>query len=165
MRKHLLKPCWTLSDSVNNVFKIARFQEYYRVLQSVTEYYRVLQSITEYCRILQGFAEYCRLLRSVTECYSVLQSVTECYRVFLAHLLRPIFGLVLHETINLSVYHPCEACLKSPLNFHTLLLKMKVKFFLVSMTYLGSLKHFGKKLLGLQRCRDCLFSCTCKEIP
>ena len=30
-----------------NVFKTTRFQEYYRVLQSIAEYYRVLQSITE----------------------------------------------------------------------------------------------------------------------
>ena len=38
-----------------------------------------------------------RVLQSVTECYRVLQSVTECtkyYKVFLAHLLGPIFGLV-----------------------------------------------------------------------
>ena len=45
-----------------------------RVLQSVTEYYRVFQSITEY--------------------HIVLQSVAEYHRVFLAHLLGPIFGLV-----------------------------------------------------------------------
>ena len=48
-------------NSVTDVFKITRFQEYHRVLQSITECYRVLQS--------------------VTECYRVLQSVTECYRV------------------------------------------------------------------------------------
>ena len=41
------------------------------------------------------------MLHSVTECYKVLQrvtecySVTECYRIFLAHLLGPISGLVI----------------------------------------------------------------------
>ena len=44
------------------------------MLQSVTEYYRVLQSITENSRVLQNIKEY--------------------YRVFLAHLLGPISGLV-----------------------------------------------------------------------
>ena len=34
-------------QSLSDVFKITRFQEYYRVLQSITEYYRALQSITE----------------------------------------------------------------------------------------------------------------------
>ena len=76
-----------------------------RVLQSVTEYCRVLQSDTECCRVSQSDTECYRVLQSVTECYRVLQSVTKCYRVlqsvteyyrvFLAHLLRPIFGLVL----------------------------------------------------------------------
>ena len=66
---------------VIDVFKIFTL---YRVLQSITEYYRVLQSITEYYRVLQ----------SVTECCRVLQSVTDSYRVFLAHLLGLIFGLV-----------------------------------------------------------------------
>ena len=32
----------------------------------------------------------------------MLQSVTECYRVFLAHLLGPIFGLVFARTIALA---------------------------------------------------------------
>ena len=54
--------------------------EYYRVLQSLTECYRVLQSITEYYR-----AEY----------YRVMQSIAQYCRVFQAHLLGPIFGLVL----------------------------------------------------------------------
>ena len=44
------------------------------MLQSVTECYRVLQSITENSRVLQNIKEY--------------------YRVFLAHLLGPISGLV-----------------------------------------------------------------------
>ena len=35
------------------------------------------------------------MLQSVTECYRVLQSFAVCYRVFLAHLLGPIFGLVI----------------------------------------------------------------------
>ena len=35
-------------NSVTDVFKITRFQEYHRLLESVTEYYRVLQSVTEY---------------------------------------------------------------------------------------------------------------------
>ena len=35
------------------------------------------------------------MLLFVTECFRVLQSVTEYYRVFLAHLLGPISGLVL----------------------------------------------------------------------
>ena len=34
------------------------------------------------------------MLPFVTECFRVLQSVTEYYRVFLAHLLGPISGLV-----------------------------------------------------------------------
>ena len=34
------------------------------------------------------------MLLFVTECFRVLQSVTEYYRVFLAHLLGPISGLV-----------------------------------------------------------------------
>ena len=41
------------------------------------------------------------MLYSVTECYIVLQSVTECYRVFLAHLLGPIFGLVFYDLASL----------------------------------------------------------------
>ena len=45
------------------------------MLESVTECYRVLQSITENSRVLQNIKEY--------------------YRVFLAHLLGPISGLVL----------------------------------------------------------------------
>ena len=44
------------------------------MLQSVTECYRILQSITENSRVLQNIKEY--------------------YRVFLAHLLGPISGLV-----------------------------------------------------------------------
>ena len=44
------------------------------MLESVTECYRVLQSITENSRVLQNIKEY--------------------YRVFLAHLLGPISGLV-----------------------------------------------------------------------
>ena len=45
------------------------------MLESVTECYRVLQSITENSRVLQNIKEY--------------------YRVFLAHLLGPISGLVI----------------------------------------------------------------------
>ena len=79
----------------------SRFQDYkvlesiaecYRVLQIVTECYRVLQSITEYCRVLQSIAEYCRVLQSITEYYKVLQCII---KTNLAHLLGPIFGLVL----------------------------------------------------------------------
>ena len=47
------------------------------MLESVTECYRVLQSITENSRVLQNIKEY--------------------YRVFLAHLLGPISGLVYCE--------------------------------------------------------------------
>ena len=65
------------------------------MLQSVRECYRVLQSITGCLRVLQSVIECYRMLQSVTECYSMLQSVTECYRVFLAHLLGPISGLVI----------------------------------------------------------------------
>ena len=59
-----------------------------------TEYYRLLQNVTEYCRVLQSIVEYCRVLQSVTDCNKVQHSVAACYRVFLAHLLGPIFGLV-----------------------------------------------------------------------
>ena len=59
----------------------SRFQDK-RVLESSTECYRVLQIITEYKR--------------------VLQNITECYSVFLAHLLGPIFGLVLSEIVTLQ---------------------------------------------------------------
>ena len=52
------------------------------MLESVTECYRVLQSITENSRVLQNIKEY--------------------YRVFLAHLLGPISGLV-SFTIDLLV--------------------------------------------------------------
>ena len=41
------------------------------------------------------------MLQSVAECCRVLQSVTECFRVFLAHLLGPIFGLVFALTSNM----------------------------------------------------------------
>ena len=80
-------------------------KECYRVLQSDTECYRVLQSVTEYDRVLESVTQCYRVLESVTECYRVLQSVTEDYRVLqcitkyykanLAHLLGPIFGLIL----------------------------------------------------------------------
>ena len=40
------------------------------------------------------FQDY-RVLKSITECYRVLQNITEYYSVFIAHLLGPIFGLVL----------------------------------------------------------------------
>ena len=43
--------------------------------------------------MLQSF--FFRVLQSVTEYCKVMQSTTEYYRVFLAHLLGPIFGLVL----------------------------------------------------------------------
>ena len=59
------------------------------MLQSVTGYYRVLQSVTKCYRVLQSVAECYRVLQSVTKCYRVLQSIN------LAHLLGPIFGLVL----------------------------------------------------------------------
>ena len=58
--------------------------------KSVTECYRVL----EYYRVLQSVTECYRVLQSVTECYRLLQSIKEYYRIFLAHLLRPISGLV-----------------------------------------------------------------------
>ena len=67
------------------------------MLQSVTECYRLLQTVTEQHRVIESITDNCRVLQNVIECYSrVLQSVTECYRVFLAHLLGPIFGLVLY---------------------------------------------------------------------
>ena len=65
------------------------------MLQSLAECYRVLQSITEYCIVVQSATECYRVLQSVTESCRVFLSVTECYRVFLAHILRPIFGLVI----------------------------------------------------------------------
>ena len=55
------------------------------MLQSVTECYRVLQSE-------QSVTECYRLLQSISN--RVLQNITEYYRVFLAHLLGPISGLV-----------------------------------------------------------------------
>ena len=36
---------------VTHVFKITRFEEYYRVLQNIAECYRVLQSVTECYRV------------------------------------------------------------------------------------------------------------------
>ena len=77
MRQHLLKPCWTFSESLT----FSRFQEY-RVLESIAECYRVLQSVTGCYRVLQSVTECYRVLQSVTECYRVLQSITQCYRVF-----------------------------------------------------------------------------------
>ena len=53
------------------------------MLQSVTEYYRLLQSITEYNR--------------------VLQNITKYYKVFLAHLLGPIFGLAVFVIVFLCL--------------------------------------------------------------
>ena len=50
---------------VTNVFKIIGFQEYYRVLQSITEHCRVLQGTAKYQRVLQSVAEYCRVLQSI----------------------------------------------------------------------------------------------------
>ena len=52
------------------------------MLQTVTECYRVEQSVTECYRLLQSISN------------RVLQNITEYYRVFLAHLLGPISGLV-----------------------------------------------------------------------
>ena len=52
----------------------------------------MLQSITEYYRVLQSIAEYCTVLQSITEYYKVLQCII---KTNLAHLLGPIFGLVL----------------------------------------------------------------------
>ena len=75
---------------VIHVFKVMRFQEYYRVLKSIAESYRVLQSVTEYYRVLQSITEYYR-----AEYYRVMQSIALYCRVFQAHLLGPIFGLVL----------------------------------------------------------------------
>ena len=56
----------------------SRFKDY-RVLESSLECYRVLQSITDY--------------------YKVLQSIT---KTNLAHLLRPIFGLVYPKVATLK---------------------------------------------------------------
>ena len=42
------------------------------------------------------------MLPFVTECFRVLQSVTEYYRVFLAHLLGPISGLVFARIVNFA---------------------------------------------------------------
>ena len=44
-------------NSDTDVFKITRFQEYYRVIQIIIEYNRVLQSVTEYYRVLQSITE------------------------------------------------------------------------------------------------------------
>ena len=57
------------------------------MLRSVTDYYRVLQCY----RVLQSIAEYYRVLQSITKYYKVLQCII---KTNLAHLLRPIFGLV-----------------------------------------------------------------------
>ena len=54
------------------------------MLQSVIEYHRVLQSIAKYYRVLQNIIEY--------------------YRVYLAHLLRPISGLVFCDIKHLWSY-------------------------------------------------------------
>ena len=54
--KTMLDIKWLIHSFIN-VFKITRFQEYYRVLQSITEYYKALQSITEYYRVLQRITE------------------------------------------------------------------------------------------------------------
>ena len=62
------------------------------MLQSVTECYRALQSFRECYRELKSVTESFRVLQSVTEYYKVLQSIT---KTNLAHLLGPIFGLVL----------------------------------------------------------------------
>ena len=51
---------------VTNVFKIIGFQEYYRVLQSIT-------GIAGYCRVLQSKSEYYRVLQSIKKYYRVLQ--------------------------------------------------------------------------------------------
>ena len=64
-----------------------------RVLQSITGYYRVSQSITKYNRVLQ----------SITGYYRALQSIT---KTNLAHLLRPIFGLVF--SFREEVFHEKE---------------------------------------------------------
>ena len=66
----------------HSCFQDFKTTEYYRVLQSVTECYRVKQSVTECYRLLQSISN------------RVLQNITEYYRVFLAHLLGPIFGLI-----------------------------------------------------------------------
>ena len=70
-----------------HVFKISR-------LKSIREYYSVLQSVTEYSRVLESVTECYRVLQSITENSRVLQNIKEYYRVFLAHLLGPISGLV-----------------------------------------------------------------------
>ena len=51
------------------------------MLQSVTKCYKVLQSVTKCYKVLQSIAKYCKVLQSIT-------------MTNLAHLLKPIFGLV-----------------------------------------------------------------------
>ena len=60
-----LKTMFKIKSVIHN-FKVMIFQEYYRVLKSISESYRVLQNNTEYYRVLQ----------SITECYRVLEIVT-----------------------------------------------------------------------------------------
>ena len=64
------------------------------MVQSLTECYRVSQNVTKCYRVLQSDTEY----------YRVLQNITEYYRGFLAHLLGPIFGLVLHAQLFAHIY-------------------------------------------------------------
>ena len=52
--------------------------------------------------MLQSGAECYRVIESVAECYRVIQSITKTY---IAHLLGPIFGLVLLRFIHfLQIY-------------------------------------------------------------
>ena len=50
------------------------------------------QSVTECDRVFQSISEY----------YKVIESVAEYYEVFLAHLLGPIFGLIIVGTISIG---------------------------------------------------------------
>ena len=55
----------------------------------------MLQSVTECYRVCQRFTDFYRTLQSISEYYRVLESVAEYYKLFLTHLLGPIFGLVI----------------------------------------------------------------------
>ena len=52
-----LKTMFKIKSVIHN-FKVMIFQEYYRVLKSISESYRVLQNNTEYYRVLQSITEY-----------------------------------------------------------------------------------------------------------
>ena len=71
-----LKTMFKIKSVIHN-FKVMIFQEYYRVLKSISESYRVLQNNTEYYRVLQSITEYYSELERITEYYRVLESITD----------------------------------------------------------------------------------------